>query len=122
MSTSRNADVRAIRVHAVEGRPLYGGDMLVKPLIAGAEMALLEIHYAAGVGAPPHAHAHESLIYVVKGRVRSTVGGEEFIMGPGDACRHPSGVPHGLHALENAVVVEIKAPAPDIAALFGVRG
>ena len=121
MLTSRNADIGAQRVHAVEGQPLHGGEMLVKPLLAGEQMAMLEIRYAAGVGAPLHAHAHESLVYVVKGRVKSTVGAQEFIMGPGDAARHPAGVPHGLHALEDAVVVEVKAPAPDLGALFAVR-
>jgi quercetin dioxygenase-like cupin family protein len=121
MLTSRNAHIDAKRVHAVEGRPLYGGEMLVKPLLAGTQMALLEIHYAAGVGAPVHTHAHESLVYVVKGRIKSTVDGQEFIMGPGDACRHPPLVAHGLHALEDAVVVEVKAPAPDLGALFQVH-
>jgi quercetin dioxygenase-like cupin family protein len=55
-------------------------------------MTFLEIHYAAGVGAPLHAHTddqsrHESVAYVVKGKVKSMVGEEEFIMGPGDVCR-----------------------------------
>jgi len=119
--TSRNADVPAIAVKAVEGKPMYGGDMLVKPLIKGDEMTLLEIHYAAGVGAPLHTHTHESVAYVVKGKVKSTVGSEEFIMGPGDVCRHPEGVLHGLEAIEESVVVEIKSPAPDIAAFFVTR-
>jgi len=93
---SRNADVEAVAVSAVEGKPTYGGDMLVKPLISGDEMMFLEIHYAAGVGAPLHTHTHESIAYVVKGKMKSTVGSEEFIMGPGDVCRHPEGVLHGL--------------------------
>ena len=101
MLTSRNADVRAVPVSAVEGKPMYGGDMLVKPLIKGDEMTFLEIHYAAGVGAPLHTHTHESIAYVVKGRVKSTVGSEEFVMGPGDVCRHPKGVLHGLEAIED---------------------
>jgi quercetin dioxygenase-like cupin family protein len=117
----RNADVEAVAVNAVEGRPMYGGDMLVKPLIKGDEMTFLEIHYAAGVGAPLHTHSHESIAYVVKGRVKSTVGEEAFIMGPGDVCRHPKGMLHGLEALEDSVVVEIKSPAPDIAAFFAMR-
>jgi len=120
--TSRNADVEAVPVSAVEGKPLYGGDMLVKPLIKGEEMTFLEIHYTAGVGAPLHTHTHESIVYVVKGKVKSTVGADEFIMGPGDCCRHPKGVLHGLEALEDSVVVEIKSPAPDIAAFFAMRG
>ena len=78
MIKSRNADVEAVAVSAVEGKPLYGGDMLVKPLIRGDEMTFLEIHYAAGVGAPLHTHTHESIAYVVKGKVKSTVGNSSW--------------------------------------------
>jgi quercetin dioxygenase-like cupin family protein len=118
---SRNADVEAVVVSAVEGKPVYGGNMLVKPLIKGDEMTFLEIHYAAGVGAPLHTHTHESIAYVVKGKVKSTVGSEEFIMGSGDVCRHPKGVLHGLEAIEDSVIVEIKSPAPEIGAFFAMR-
>ena len=31
------------------------------------------------------------------------------------------GVLHGLEAIEESVVVEIKSPAPDIGAFFGMR-
>jgi len=118
---SRNADVKAMAVSAVEGKPTYGGELLVKPLIKGDEMTFLEIRYVAGVGSPLHTHTHESIAYVVKGKVKSTVDGEEFIMGPGDVCRHPAGVLHGLEALEESLVVEIKSPAPDIGAFFATR-
>ena len=91
MIASRNAEVAAVVVKAVEGKPMYGGDMLVKPLMKGDEMTFLEIHYAAGVGAPLHTHTHESIAYVVKGKVKSTVGSEAYLMGPGDVCRHPKG-------------------------------
>ena len=121
MIKSRNADVKAVTVSAVEGKPTYGGDMLVKPLIKGDEMTFLEIRYAAGVGAPLHTHTHESIAYVVKGKVKSTVGSDEFIMGPGDVCRHPKGVLHGLEAIEESVVVEIKSPAPEISAFLATR-
>ena len=73
-----------------------------------------------GVGAPLHAHAHESIVYVVKGKVPSKVGSEEYVLGPGDVCRHPKGVLHGLEAVEESVVVEIKAPAPEIASFFAM--
>jgi quercetin dioxygenase-like cupin family protein len=118
---SRNADVEAVAVSAVEGKPVYGGNLLVKPLIKGDEMTFLEIHYMAGVGASLHTHTHESIAYVVKGKVKSTVGSEEFIMGPGDVCRHPKGVLHGLEAIEDSVVVEIKSPAPEISAFLAMR-
>jgi quercetin dioxygenase-like cupin family protein len=112
--------VEAIKVNTIEGRRTYGGDLIVKPLIKGDEMTCLEIHYAPGVGAPLHAHAHESIVYVVKGKVRSKVGAEEYVLGPGDVCRHPKGVLHGLEAIEESVVVEIKAPVQEIASFFAM--
>lgn len=118
MLSARNADVAATSVSAVEGKPTYGGELAVKPLIKGEEMTFLEIRYAAGVGAPLHTHTHESIAYVVTGKVKSTVGSEVFILGPGDACRHPKGVPHGLEAIEDALIVEIKSPAPDLGRVF----
>ena len=70
MILSKNADVKPITVKAIEGKPMYGGDLLVKPLIKGDEMTFLEIYYTPGVGAPLHVHTHESLAYVVKGKVK----------------------------------------------------
>jgi quercetin dioxygenase-like cupin family protein len=99
---------------------MYGGDLIVKPLIKGDEMTCLEIHYTPGVGAPLHVHSHESLAYVVKGKVKMTVGKEEYILGPGDVCRHPKGVPHGVEGIEESIVVEIKSPAPDISSFLGM--
>ncbi|MBV8752526.1 MAG: cupin domain-containing protein [Hyphomicrobiales bacterium] len=121
MIKSKNSDVEAVTVKSVEGKAVSGGDMLVKPLMKGDEMTFLEIRYAAGVGAPLHTHTHESIAYVVKGKVKSTVGSDQFIMGPGDVCRHPTGVLHGLEALEDSVVVEIKSPAPDLGAFLAMR-
>jgi quercetin dioxygenase-like cupin family protein len=118
MILSRNADVKAVNVKAIEGEQIYGGNLLVKPLIKGDEMTFLEIHYTPGVGAPLHVHTHESLAYVVKGKVKMTVGSEVYVLGPGDVCRHPKGVFHGVEALEESVMVEIKSPAPEIGNFF----
>lgn len=118
MILSRNADVKAVNVKAIEGERIYGGNLLVKPLIKGDEMTFLEIHYTPGVGAPLHVHTHESLAYVVKGKVKMTVGSEVYVLGPGDVCRHPKGVLHGVEALEASVMVEIKSPAPEIGNFF----
>ncbi|HYJ14893.1 MAG TPA: cupin domain-containing protein [Candidatus Limnocylindria bacterium] len=120
MILSKNADVDAIIVKAIEGKPMYGGDLRVKPLITGEQMTFLEIYYTPGVGAPLHVHNHESLAYVVKGKVKMIVGKEEFILGPGDVCRHPKGVPHGVEGIEESIVVEIKSPAPELGSFLGM--
>jgi quercetin dioxygenase-like cupin family protein len=119
MILSKNTDVEALVVKSIEGKPM-NGDLLVKPLIKGDEMTLLEIHYTPGVGAPMHVHDHESLAYVVKGKVKMTVGKEVYILGPGDVCRHPQAIAHGVEGIDESVVVEIKSPAPDISKFLGV--
>lgn len=119
MILSRNADVKALVVKSIEGKPM-NGDLLVKPLIKGDEMTLLEIHYTPGVGAPLHVHDHESLAYVVKGKVKMIVGKEVYILGPGDVCRHPQGIPHRVEGIDESIVVEIKSPAPEISKFLGL--
>ena len=47
-----------------------------------------------------------------------TVGEQEYLLGPGDVCRHPAGIPHGVEALEESVMVEVKSPAPQMSSFF----
>lgn len=115
------ADTKPIKVGMLEGKPVYGGQLEVKLRVSGDEMILLEIFYAKGVGTPPHSHTHESVIFVVSGKLKGTIDGKEIIMLPGDTCRHPAGVLHGVEALEDSVILECKSPAPDIAAFMGSR-
>jgi quercetin dioxygenase-like cupin family protein len=119
MILSRNSDVKSVVVKSIEGKPVYGGALINKPLIKGDEMTLLEVHYMPGAGSPLHVHSHESLVYVVKGKVRMKVGAEEYVLGPGDVCRHPKGVPHSVEGIEESVMVEIKSPAPEISSFLG---
>ena len=119
MKAAHNADREPIAVRSIEGASVTGDALQVKPLIAGDAMTLLEIRYAAGSGSPPHVHDHESVVYVVSGRIKTVIGPETHTLGPGDACRHPAGEPHGVEALEDSVIVEIKAPPPQLGELFG---
>lgn len=99
-------------VGAIEGMPVIG-QITAKTLMSGQEMLMMELAYAAGAGSRPHRHDHESHCYLVSGRIRATVAGESWEMGPGDACMHPTGVVHAMEAIEDSVVVEIKSPRPD---------
>lgn len=113
---ARNSDVTATPVTRLEGRsepqPRGPGDALsVKELMTGQDATLLEFRRAKGLVDPNHAHPdHESICYLVSGRVRVIIDGEEFIAEPGDAWIHPAGVPHFHETLEDSVQIEIKAP------------
>jgi quercetin dioxygenase-like cupin family protein len=116
---SKNDGVDALVIESIEGVPTRGGAFHIKPLLKGEHMTLLEVHLQPGVASAAHAHDHESLLYVVRGRVKTIVGGEAVVLGPGDVGRHPARVAHSVEALEETLFVEIKSPAPDIARVLG---
>jgi len=121
MLHAENAQVEAQAIDSIEGQA-NTGTFLVKPLMRGNSMTLLEIHVRAGAGSPIHMHSHESLIYVVSGRLKTTIDCETFVLGAGDVCRHPPGAAHRVEALEDTVFVEAKSPPPDLHRIFGQRG
>jgi quercetin dioxygenase-like cupin family protein len=114
-----NESVPAQAIKTVEGHKAHG-DIMLKAMMSGDEMTLLEIRYAPGAGTPMHVHQHESLVYVMSGRVAMEVGGEHYELGPGDACRHPAGVPHSVEGMEASVVLEIKSPAVPLDLFLGM--
>lgn len=115
MNHAKNAGVEALLIESIEGAPTRGGAFHIKPMLKGEHMSLLEVHLQPGVASATHAHDHESLLYIVRGKVRTIVGGEVVILGPGDVGHHPARVAHSVEALEETLFVEIKSPAPDIA-------
>jgi quercetin dioxygenase-like cupin family protein len=101
--------VAEIPIEAIEGRPLAG--MAVKPLIVGDGMVCIEIALKKGTASPEHIHHdHESICYLLKGKLRCVIGGRQFIAGPGDVWVHGAGVPHYHETLEDSVQLEIKSP------------
>ena len=107
-------------VSSIEGKPMHG-QLVLKPLLKGEQMTMLELHYQPGTKAPLHTHTHESLIYVVSGRVKTWIGDDVYVLGPGDVARHPVGVLHTVEALVESTVIEVKSPAPDITTFVGAK-
>ena len=109
----RNANVEKEPVRALEGLP-EGGDgahLSLKPLIVGQDMLFFEAHREKGLIDPEHAHPdHESICYLVSGKMRVVIAGEEFVAEPGDTWVHPAGVLHYHEALEDSVQIEVKSP------------
>lgn len=107
---TRRDEAEVTRMTAVEGRPL-GGEVQLRTLMVTPSMNFVECTFAAGQASQPHVHAdHESIVYVVSGKVKVTIAGEVFIAGPGDAWYNEPGVLHHIEALEPSVSVEVKSP------------
>jgi len=108
-----NASVAAEPVKRLEGEApcSSGASIVIKPLLAGEDMLLLEVHRQKGLVDARHAHPdHESICYLVSGRMRVVFDDGEFIAGPGDSWIHPPGVLHYHETLEDSVQIEIKSP------------
>lgn len=118
MLHTENSQVDSQPVTTIEGQP-NTGTVFVKPLIRGDTMALIEVRMRAGVASSLHAHAHESVLYVVSGKLRTVIDKETFVLGPGDVCRHPGGATHRVEALEDTVFVEVKSPPIEFGQIFG---
>lgn len=98
------------KVTHIEGAA-EAGDVAIKPMIVGRDMLFMEVHRAKGLIDPLHSHPdHESMCYLVSGRLRVEIDGESFVAEPGDAWVHPAGVPHRHEALEDCVQIEVKSP------------
>ena len=105
------ASVPDQHITAVEGVVEEPGRLTIKPLLVGDDMLFLQAFKGKGMKDPIHQHDdHESIAYLVKGRMRLVIGGKEFIAEAGDAWIHPRGVPHFSEALEDCIQVEVKSP------------
>lgn len=98
------------RLASVEGiRP--EGKLEVRPMMVGKEILFLHVFREKGVIDPEHTHHdHETVAYLIRGRLRLVIGGEEFIAEPGTSWIHPRGVPHFSEALEDCEQIEVKSP------------
>jgi quercetin dioxygenase-like cupin family protein len=117
---ARHAEIPDMVITSIEGKPMHG-QFLLKPLLRGEHMTLLELHCPAGAKSPLHTHTHESLIYVVSGRIKTWIGNDVYVLGPGDVARDPPGVLHAIEALVESTIVEVKSPPPDLTTVVGTQ-
>lgn len=106
----QGAALPRITMQALEGQDSTGR-VEVKPMMVGDDMLMVEFFQEQGARIPEHVHAdHESIVYLLRGRMELAIGEERFVAVAGDAWRHPVGVPHSSVALEDCVAVEVKSP------------
>lgn len=98
------------RLGAVEGvQPK--GKVVVRRAMVGQDILMLHVVREKGLIDPLHQHDdHETVAYLIRGRLRLVIGDEEFIAEPGTSWIHPRGVPHFSEALEECEQLEIKSP------------
>jgi len=103
------SEIEPIQLKRVEGH-VVGKGSSGKELLVGRLGLLVEATVDRGVVTPPHTHNHESICYLVKGKIRATIGDDTWLLGPGDAFLHPEGVLHTTEVLEDSTWIEFKSP------------
>lgn len=79
--------------------------------VIGGQNAMLALYtLRKGCQVPPHAHPHEQMSYVLRGRLRFVAGGEEFIVGAGEVLHLPPNVAHQAEALESTLDLDVFSP------------
>jgi quercetin dioxygenase-like cupin family protein len=82
----------------------------LKTLVYGEKTLFSEFRMDANSILPRHAHPHEQTGYLVKGRVRLTIGQHTFEAGPGDCWCIPGNTEHGAEILEDSLAIEVFSP------------
>ena len=81
-----------------------------KTLVYGEKTLMTEFLLKKGSDLPRHSHPHEQTGYLVKGKIRLSIGAEEFEAQPGDSWCIPGGVEHGAEVIEDSVAIEVFSP------------
>jgi quercetin dioxygenase-like cupin family protein len=81
-----------------------------KTLVWGANTLMTEFHLRKGALLPRHSHPHEQTGYLVKGRIRLTIGSDQYDAKVGDSWCIPGGVEHSADILEDSVAIEVFSP------------
>lgn len=84
--------------------------ILQKTLVYGEKTLMVEFHLQKDAILPLHSHPHEQSGYLVGGKIRLTIGGEEHLVGPGDSWCIAGGIKHGAEIVEDSVAIEVFAP------------
>ena len=79
-------------------------------LVHTDELMLVEFAFDKGAVGAMHNHPHVQSSYVAEGRFEVTVNGDTTVLAAGDSFIVPSGLMHGVRALEAGRLVDSFAP------------
>jgi quercetin dioxygenase-like cupin family protein len=81
-----------------------------KTLVHGDRTLMTEFLLHKDAILPLHSHPHEQTGYLVKGRIRLTIGGDIHEVSPGDSWCIPGGMPHCAEIIKESLALEVFSP------------
>ena len=95
---------------AEDAQPREYSGVRFERLAVGSETMVTKMHFEVGDEVAPHEHPNEQSGYVISGRHRLIVDGEETILEAGDSYSIPRGLEHALEILESGEVIDVFVP------------
>jgi quercetin dioxygenase-like cupin family protein len=109
MQANAFPDLVVVKLDAApESQPEPG--LTRKVMAYNDKLFLAEHQMVKGWVGTVHSHAHDQVVYVVRGHLRVTCQGRTFEIRSGDSFVVRGGVEHGASALEDSVVVDVFTP------------
>jgi quercetin dioxygenase-like cupin family protein len=84
--------------------------LFARQAIHGEQFTIARLDIRRGCVVPEHSHHNEQLSMIERGRLKFLMGGEEIVVGPGQALLIPPNVPHSAEALEDCVATDVFTP------------
>jgi len=91
-------------------------ESIARRRVFGEKILFAEVHLAKGCHVAPHRHESEQIAYVVRGKVKWTLGDpgtpehREVVAESGTVVTLPSNFLHGVDALEDTLVIDLLSP------------
>lgn len=73
-------------------------------------LMMVEVTFEQGAIGTVHTHVHDQICYIAKGSFKFNLNGDERVVKQGDSICIASNLPHGVEALEDAIIVDIFTP------------
>jgi len=86
--------------------------------VKGERIQVLLYHKEKGTGSRPHRHPNEQFIYILKGKVKAEVEGQNKIASPGEVIHIPPDALHNMVATTDEDLVYLVAKDTS----FGIHG
>lgn len=87
-----------------------GGGVSRKVLAYNDELMIVEVHFETGSVGSEHSHPHLQSTYVLSGKFRFTIDGQEVEVAQGDTLAMPGSIIHGTLCLEKGELLDIFTP------------
>jgi quercetin dioxygenase-like cupin family protein len=97
----KNADVPLEKLDDKLSRKIMGYD---------TDLMLVRVLFKKGGVGATHAHPHQQVTYVEKGKFEVTINNKTDVLVEGDAFVVPSNAPHGAVCLEDGVLIDTFSP------------